>query len=117
MGLYFTLIDPTRERFPVTPAPSLPGTPRSSTPPLELAGGVSPLPSRMHSSAPSENHQHPHHHILHQSLLNSAKTRSKREHAVGVFESHQYLDIEATQLHDSNTEACTARTTELLNER
>ncbi|EDQ99398.1 uncharacterized protein LACBIDRAFT_316563 [Laccaria bicolor S238N-H82] len=116
MGLYFTLIDPTRERFPVTPAPSLPGTPRPGTPSLELAGGVSPLPSRSHSRAPSENHPHPHHHVLHQSLSNLAKTRSKREHAVGVFESHRYLDIEATRLHDPNSEACTARTTELLSE-
>ena len=118
MGLYFTLIDPTRERFPVTPAPSLPSTPRTGTPPLELASGVSPLPSRSHSRAPSENNQHPHHHhVIHQSLLNLEKTRSKREHAVGVFESHRYLDIEATQLHDPNSEACTARTTELLSER
>jgi len=116
MGLYFTLIDPTRERFPATPAPSLPGTPHPGTPPLELVG-VSPLPSSSHSRAPSENQLSQHHHVLHQSLLNSVKTQSKRELAVGVFELHRYLDIEAMRLHDLNTEAYTMRTTELLNER
>lgn len=33
MGVYFTLIDPTREKFPVTPAPSAPVTPISSNTP------------------------------------------------------------------------------------
>lgn len=33
LGVYFTLIDPTRERFPVTPAPSAPGTPITSNTP------------------------------------------------------------------------------------
>ncbi|KAK7688323.1 hypothetical protein QCA50_008695 [Cerrena zonata] len=37
MGIYFSLIDPTRERFPVTPAPSTPITP---------AVGNTPEPSR-----------------------------------------------------------------------
>ncbi|EJF58526.1 hypothetical protein DICSQDRAFT_66814 [Dichomitus squalens LYAD-421 SS1] len=32
MVVFFTLIDPTRERFPQTPIPSRPMTPRSSTP-------------------------------------------------------------------------------------
>lgn len=32
MGLFFTLIDPTREKFPVTPIPSRPSTPAWSTP-------------------------------------------------------------------------------------
>ncbi|KAG2140498.1 uncharacterized protein EDB93DRAFT_1241857 [Suillus bovinus] len=39
MGVYYTLIDPTRERFPVTPAVSRPATPVRSGPP-------SPLPDR-----------------------------------------------------------------------
>ena len=33
LARYFTLIDPTRERFPTTPAPSLPNSPRVSSPP------------------------------------------------------------------------------------
>lgn len=33
MNIYFTLIDPTREKFPVTPAPTVPNTPtRGNTP-------------------------------------------------------------------------------------
>ncbi|KAL4245332.1 hypothetical protein ABKN59_008325 [Abortiporus biennis] len=43
MGIYFTLIDPTREKFPVTPAPSVPATPAPSVPPTPIA---SPEPSR-----------------------------------------------------------------------
>ncbi|KAG1767104.1 hypothetical protein EDD22DRAFT_876477 [Suillus occidentalis] len=39
MGVYYTLIDPTRERFPVTPAASRPATPVHSRPP-------SPRPNR-----------------------------------------------------------------------
>lgn len=29
MNIYFTLIEPTREKFPITPAPTAPGTPRT----------------------------------------------------------------------------------------
>lgn len=32
MNVYFSLTDPTRERFPVTPAPSRPGSPTAGTP-------------------------------------------------------------------------------------
>ena len=32
MNVYFSLADPTRERFPVTPAPSRPGSPTARTP-------------------------------------------------------------------------------------
>ncbi|TFK48067.1 hypothetical protein OE88DRAFT_1635639 [Heliocybe sulcata] len=42
LGAYFTLIDPLRERFPVTPAPSRPVTP-----------ALSPVQSRAASRAPS----------------------------------------------------------------
>ncbi|KAF9457122.1 hypothetical protein BDZ94DRAFT_1203283 [Collybia nuda] len=37
MGMYFTLIDPTREKFPVTPAPSVPATPIMSPSPTVLS--------------------------------------------------------------------------------
>ncbi|KII83920.1 hypothetical protein PLICRDRAFT_179954 [Plicaturopsis crispa FD-325 SS-3] len=47
MTIYFTLIDPTRERFPITPAPSRPGTPMTSQP-------GTPRPSRPHSPARGE---------------------------------------------------------------
>ncbi|KZT24411.1 hypothetical protein NEOLEDRAFT_1207860 [Neolentinus lepideus HHB14362 ss-1] len=42
LGAYFTLIDPLRERFPVTPAPSRPATP-----------ALSPVQSRAASRTPS----------------------------------------------------------------
>lgn len=49
MSVYYTLIDPTRERFPVTPAASRPATPVRSRPP-------SPRPDRRSSVATEEKH-------------------------------------------------------------
>jgi len=45
MSLYYTLIDPTRERFPITPVPSIPATP--------------PFSSPAHSRPPSPGHDQP----------------------------------------------------------
>lgn len=45
MSVYYTLIDPTREKFPFTPAPSTPATPVLSSP--------------SHSRPPSPGHDHP----------------------------------------------------------
>ncbi|KAG5644457.1 hypothetical protein DXG03_008356 [Asterophora parasitica] len=50
MGVYFSIIDPTRQRFPVTPANSAPGTPVLSPTPTRQQ---SRAPSRMASRAPS----------------------------------------------------------------
>lgn len=53
MNVYFSLIDPTRERFPVTPKPSRPGSPATGSPNVsrpsspsrtEESPNVSPLP-------------------------------------------------------------------------
>ncbi|KAG1814722.1 uncharacterized protein BJ212DRAFT_1361725 [Suillus subaureus] len=49
MGVYYTLIDPTRERFPVTPVASRPATPVRSRPP-------SPRPDRRSSMTTEEKH-------------------------------------------------------------
>lgn len=49
MGVYYTLIDPTRERFPVTPVASRPATPVHSRPP-------SPRPNRRSFVATEEKH-------------------------------------------------------------
>ena len=43
MDIFFTLIDPTRERFPVTPVPSRPSSPRSGTP--RSSAPSTPLPA------------------------------------------------------------------------
>jgi hypothetical protein len=57
MGVYYTLIDPTRERFPVTPAASRPATPSSETP--MHSRRPSPLRDRKSSRAPAEKHVPP----------------------------------------------------------
>lgn len=167
MGVYFTLIDPTREKFPVTPAPSVPATPIMSPSPTALSRPpsldrvplsdyhngaqhdrsepTSPLyPSRSrreshreshahasphrsrsnsrqrshgHSHQP-HHHRHPQHHLLQSSLLHLSLARSHRyENAVGVFESQQYLNLEATRFHDPDAKIYTTQTTLLLNER
>ncbi|KAF9220310.1 hypothetical protein BS17DRAFT_739428 [Gyrodon lividus] len=159
MNVYYTFIDPTRERFPITPAPSTPVTPTmpshsSSRPPSpdhdrshrhdEKADGHSPSDrglrersgshhcrrhsaSRPHDFTGSHSHQrhhspsrhstshHSHHNLLHGSLLHLALSRTPRtESAVGVFESHRYLNLEATHLSHPDSERYTARATELL---
>lgn len=159
MTVYFTMIDPTRERFPVTPAVSHPGTPGTMTPigksratSVERGGGDagggsttptgSPIISTSHSyngyspDISEENHaaggssaalqtsqshpnslvhhlhhrRHPHreHHHHHRSKLHSSlfhlslsmprihKHGAWHEHAVGVFESQRYMDLENT---------------------
>ncbi|KAL4063403.1 hypothetical protein V8B97DRAFT_1930456 [Scleroderma yunnanense] len=145
MSVYYILIDPTRERFPVTPAPSIAETPtiltptpsRASSPDISRrhtrssAGDATPKYRRYHrSTSPSRassSHQvhrrhhrynsHPvhHHNILHSSLLHLAHSQNhRRESAVGVFESHRYLNLEATRFSHPDSERHTARATELL---
>ncbi|KAG7440516.1 uncharacterized protein BT62DRAFT_910398 [Guyanagaster necrorhizus] len=147
LTIYFSLIDPMRERFPATPGPSRPGTPGTMTPvrpsrqsspergsretdtedgaepitePGTPTGSIftrrSPDPSRTHSRSRSHHHHHHgFHNLLRDSLLHLTLPRvQKNEQAVGVFESHRYMDLEATLFHDPATDAYTQRTTELL---
>ncbi|ESK92525.1 hypothetical protein Moror_4433 [Moniliophthora roreri MCA 2997] len=175
MTIYWTLIDPLREKFPVTPAPSRPGTPGVMTPVRSRA--PSPRPSLERDSlhleenkpgkivtvtstvtdAPTEeesapgtpttpsgtprrnflpshshhahahfhrsSHHHHHHHAHHHSLLFNAlshlslpRMHKQEDHAVGVFESHRYLDLETTHFYDPRSEYYTERSKELLNE-
>ncbi|KAI0041545.1 hypothetical protein FA95DRAFT_1548599 [Auriscalpium vulgare] len=51
MNTYYGLIDPTRERFPVTPAPSRPGTPGNGSPAISRP----PSPARGGKDSPSAN--------------------------------------------------------------
>lgn len=54
MGVYYTLIDPTRERFPGTPAASRPATPPSETP---MHFSIpSPLRDQTSPDSPVEKH-------------------------------------------------------------
>lgn len=153
MTVFFTLIDPTREKFPVTPAPSRPQspaeTPMTSRPPSpertqSLHSGnstpidshtESPIHRRRHpklhyieshsrsrqpqrrSSHYGHSHAHsPHHNLLHDSLLHLATHNQKPEQAVGVFESHRYLNLESTRLSDPDSVRLSAQSTRLLDE-
>ncbi|KAG8221785.1 hypothetical protein J3R82DRAFT_2101 [Butyriboletus roseoflavus] len=70
MSVYYTLIDPTRERFPITPAPSTPATPVLSSP--------------SHSRPPSPDHDQPLAHAgranSHESLHDGTKRHSSHRH-------------------------------------
>ncbi|KAG1736637.1 uncharacterized protein EDB91DRAFT_1141898 [Suillus paluster] len=156
MGVYYTLIDPTRERFPVTPAASRPATPVHSRPPSPRPDRRSPatteekhvrltdqehrdhkhsrhhrrLSSRMQSypassTSPLHSHRpykhshshHAHHTRLHSSLMHLALSRVPKpsvETSVGVFESRQYVNLEAIHLSHPESASYTARATELL---
>ncbi|KAJ7444827.1 hypothetical protein FB451DRAFT_1433746 [Mycena latifolia] len=129
MSRYFTLVDPTREKFPLTPIPSRGGTPvpgspvvpRPPSPPrtptresMDYFGddNVPPTPTRRNR----HSHSHAHHHsLLHNSLLHLSLGRKKHEPAVGVFESHRYLNLEA-HLGHPETETHTKETTSLLSQ-
>ncbi|KAG6811615.1 hypothetical protein H0H92_006630 [Tricholoma furcatifolium] len=126
MGVYFSLVDPTRPRFPLTPAPSAPVSPALSRQPStvdlhEAAAGkknrmtptTSRLPSPTHSRQGSNVNLAKH---LHHSLSHYHPGRHRHENAVGVFESQRYMNLEATRLNDPFTEQYTAQMVENLHE-
>ncbi|KAH7923390.1 hypothetical protein BV22DRAFT_1196761 [Leucogyrophana mollusca] len=76
MGVYYTLIDPTRERFPVTPATSRPPTPTTATP------TQSRPPSPDHSSPTIPNEIQANSHGL------SHESRHERHHSRVRARSH-----------------------------
>ncbi|KAI0271253.1 hypothetical protein BC834DRAFT_432593 [Gloeopeniophorella convolvens] len=101
MNVYFSLIDPTRERFPVTPAPSRPGTPviasptpnpsRPPSPPRADGDDTVPSPtvalSDAHSLQPEQNRgrqtrrRHPHF-----SIESPAPSIKSHTHAVPLWQ-------------------------------
>ena len=154
MSVYYALIDPTRERFPITPVPSIPATPAFTSPSHSrppspghdhppantekvndhgsLDGGTKRHPHHRHHSTPQLHHYTPIHrkrrHLPHRytashhsthshsSFLHLALSRATRtESAVGVFESLNYLNLEATYMSHADSEAHAARANELLN--
>lgn len=145
MTVYFKMLDTTRERFPVTPAPSKPQTPAvtptTSGPPsldcdhakerptsetplsaIEDHNETSATHRRGHSRRYKKNHvrshsQHQHSNRMYHSLLHLAVSRNpKPEHAVGVFESNRYLNLESLHMTDPDSVRTTARITKLLDE-
>ncbi|KAG6862124.1 hypothetical protein C0995_005936 [Termitomyces sp. Mi166 len=119
MGVYFSLVDPTRPKFPATPAPSVPQTPVPSRPPsVDGHDGLTMKPNRL-TSFPSHSRSNSHINLskhLHRDLLHFHPGMRRHENAVGVFESQRYMNLEATRLHDPYTEEYTAQMMESLNE-
>ena len=94
---------------------------------------VSTSASPVHASPqhPQHPHFHPHHHPhshhyshshshhsshLHYKLLHLKRT-SRHEHAVGMFETQRYLNLEATHLHIPLAEVYTRQVLDLVQER
>ena len=123
-----TILTPTPSR---TPSPDVPRRPALS---VISTGDTTPnhhshQHSISHSHASSPHHSrrrhhhkrsshhanHSHHSVLHGSLLYLSHSQHQRkESAVGVFESHRYLDLEATRFSHPDSERYAARATELL---
>ncbi|KAL0959307.1 hypothetical protein HGRIS_014571 [Hohenbuehelia grisea] len=163
LNVYLGLVDPSKPKFPVTPAPSAPVTPVAHTPAHSRPPSVAPIRTHdlegkanrgdqsetvtptattptlasattRHTEAHGHHfpfihghhghhghahrhssHAHAHSHILHTNLLHLSLTRSpKPEHAVGVFESQRYLNLEATRLHDPDDAEHTKESMALL---
>ncbi|KAF7363690.1 hypothetical protein MSAN_01026700 [Mycena sanguinolenta] len=119
MARYFLLLDPTREKFPLTPVPSRGGTPIGS-PVISRP----PSPTREQTEdrldsppTPTRRSQHTHHSHRHSLLHNSLLHLSikKNEQVVGVFESQRFLDLEAHLSHPE-VEAYTKETAKLLSQ-
>ncbi|KAF7295393.1 hypothetical protein MIND_01078900 [Mycena indigotica] len=135
MIVYFRVVDPTREKFPITPiasristpAPASPAVSRPPSPPRTPTRETADLPHVDEEESPTtptkrnrhshhSHHSHHHHHHHHNLLIHSLHLslgRKKAEHAVGVFESQRYLDLEANLVHPE-VESHTKETTELL---
>ena len=102
MSVYYALIDPTRERFPITPVPSIPATPAFTSPSHSrpaspdhdrpspntekmndhgsLDGGTKKHPQHRHHSAPQVHHHTPIHrkrrHLPHRYTASHHSTHS-----------------------------------------
>lgn len=111
MSVYYTLIDPTRERFPITPIPSIPATPTSPSPPHSRP----PSPDRDHPLArtekvndsepldggskrpPYHHHTTPHVHY-HTALHHRKRWRSPHRHTASHHSTHSHGSLLHTAL-------------------
>ncbi|EGN97169.1 hypothetical protein SERLA73DRAFT_183808 [Serpula lacrymans var. lacrymans S7.3] len=86
MGMYYSLIDPTREKFPVTPVPSKPATPI----------GVTPMPSRPHSP---DRHSHASHHDNLQHTPDHASHLTGRHKSTAARSRHHHHAHSSSPFH------------------
>ncbi|KAJ7286108.1 hypothetical protein C8J57DRAFT_1431688 [Mycena rebaudengoi] len=111
MSIYFTLVDSTSGESQAVPVVSRPPS-LSRAPSRDNVAEVGEDAVPLTPTRKSRTHSH-HHTLLHNSLLHLSLGRKKSEHAVGVFESQRYLDLEAHLSHPE-TEAHTKQSTALL---
>ncbi|KAL7286018.1 hypothetical protein ACG7TL_001135 [Trametes sanguinea] len=110
MDIFFTLIEPTREKFPVTPLPSRPATPRSATPastrPQTPTSGMTPIPGSPPNGLRADAEQTArrrrnlqrsaleHAHAQHKSFSRRLHLRLREHH-----EAHQHHQVHFSLLH------------------
>ncbi|KAL7281004.1 hypothetical protein ACG7TL_004306 [Trametes sanguinea] len=111
MDIFFTLIELTREKFPVTPLPSRPATPRSATPastrPQTPTSGMTPIPGSPPNGLREDAEQTArrrrnlqrsaleHAHAQHKSSFSRRLHLRLREH----HEAHQHHQVHFSLLH------------------
>ena len=83
MNVYFALIDPTRERFPVTPVPSHPGSPAAGTPNVSRPSS----PTRTEESASP---------VVHHSSAGCSQAEVEQHRGRQALRRHPHFDIDST---------------------
>ena len=84
MNVYFTLIDPTRERFPVTPVPSHPGSPAAGSPNVSRPSS----PTRTEESASVSP-------AVHHSTAGCSHTEVEQHRGRQALRRHPHFDLES----------------------
>ena len=107
MSVYYTMIDPTRERFPITPVPSIPATPAFTSP------SHSRPPSPDHDQRPAntekmndhgsldggtkKHHHHRHHSVPqvhhHTAIHHRRRGHSQRQHTASHHSTHSHSSL------------------------
>jgi hypothetical protein len=85
MNVYFALIDPTRERFPVTPIPSHPGSPTTGTPNASRPSS----PTRTEESACASP-------VVHQSTVACSHAEVEQHRGRQTLRRHPHFDVDST---------------------
>ncbi|KAF8268962.1 hypothetical protein EI94DRAFT_1799762 [Lactarius quietus] len=85
MNVYFTLIDPTRERFPITPVPSHPGSPVAGTPNVSRPSS----PTRTEESASASP-------VVHHSTVGHSQSEFEQHRGRQALRRHPHFDVDST---------------------